>query len=323
MLAELDALPATGSDDAPVTAQPVDAPDEDAEPVADAPEPDTEAVEAPEPAPEPAKVDGETAKRLAQVQKATERAQAKLTAERAELDKLRADLEPRSKAFADYEALMKRAKYDPAALLEHAGYSQDDFEHAARALYARSKAAENDPKTKAAAMQSAKEREYADKLSQTEQRMADLEQSIQSERQQVVQQRQVTEWMDGVTKTVSEDAPLLRASLAKAPDKAKAALAQIALRIHAETGEMPDGPDLHAAYEAQRRAELEDLGIDVASVVKAKKPAAATPTGRTRTIPAEAGTATVPPAKEPPTETREEKRTRMVRELEALDRPSA
>ena len=323
MLAELDALPSAGSDDAPVTAQPVDAPDDDAEPVADAPEPDAEAVEAPEPAPEPAKVDGETAKRLAQVQKATERAQSKLTAERAELDKLRADLEPRSKAFADYEALMKRAKYDPAALLEHAGYSQDDFERAAQALYVRSKAGESDPKAKAAVAQSAKERESAERLASSEKRLAELEQSIQSERQQVVQQRQVTEWMDGVTKTVSEDAPLLRASLAKAPDKAKAVLAQIALRIHAETGEMPDGPDLHAAYEAQRRAELEDLGIDVASVVKAKKPAAATPTGRTRTIPAEAGTATVPAAKAPPTETREQTRARMVRELEALDRPSA
>lgn len=250
-----------------------------------------EPVEAAEPVAEAAPVDADpdTSKRLATV-KAQERrlreqiakersdARAALDAERKQFEQ---DIAPKLKAAQDFEALAKRAKYDPAAVLEQLGLTDDDFELAARHLYARSKAGQADPKNKAAAEQATREREAHDRIAAHEKKLADLEAKLTAKEQAQQFESQRGQYLDNAIKSVANDnAPLLSKLAAKAPAKARAELWQTAERLFDTTGEFPDHEDVITVWETQRRAELEDLGIDVATSAKPAAPAPAARPGK-------------------------------------------
>lgn len=265
-----------------VEAAPVESAPAEVLPAEDAPAVDVvedapaEAVEA-----APADADPETGKRLATIKAQEKRqreqiakdrtdARAALDAERRQFEQ---DIAPRLKAAQDFEALAKRAKYDPTAVLEHLGLTTDDFELAARHLYARSKAGQADPKNRAAAEQAIRERESTDRISAHEQKLAALEAKLTARDQAQQFESQRGQYLDLTIKAVANDnAPLLSKLAAKAPEKARAALWQTAERLFVQTGEMPDHEDVITAWESQRRAELADLGIDVAT---SARPAAA------------------------------------------------
>jgi DNA-binding SARP family transcriptional activator len=82
--------------------------------------------------------------------------------------------------------------------------------------------------------------------------------------------------MADVTKAAGagEVSPLAKHFLAKSPEKTNLRLRQIAVELLNETGDRPDADDVLARYEQVRRAELEELGIDPASLSKTdtKKP---------------------------------------------------
>lgn len=327
LVAELNAL--TDSDAPAAVATPVSPADDhpigdgdspnDGEPAAgvDEVDPAEAGAEVPPPA---TKIDPDTAKRIAAAQKQEEHARKQLARDRAELDKQRAEIAEQAAALAKYEAAKRRAKYDPAAVLAELGLTDDDMEPAARALYARTKAAAADPKVRAAADAAAREREYADKLSATERRLAELEASLQDQTKQARQEQAVNAWLDSATKTVSDDAPLLKQALAKSPQKTRQSLFEVADLLAREIGEPPDVADVHAAWEARRRAELEEYGLDVSSIL-AKKPAAPIATAKPKTLGA-VGTSTTPPAAQPALSPAEQ-RAALIRELEQLDKASA
>lgn len=265
--------------EAPVEAAPVEA----------APADEVEAsehVEAAEPvaevAAEPA--DADTSKRLATVKAQEKRLREQIAKERAdaraaldaERKQFEADIAPKLKAAQDFETLAKRAKYDPAAVLEQLGLTDDDFELAARHLYARSKAGAADPKNRAAAEQAAREREAHDRIAAHEKKLADLEAKLTAKEQAQAFESQRGQYLDGALKAVANDnAPLLSKLASKAPAKARAELWQTAERLFDATGEFPDHEDVITAWESQRRAELEDLGIDVVTSAKPVTPAPA------------------------------------------------
>lgn len=225
--------------------------------------------------------DPETAKRLSVIQKAEKRSREQLTKERedakAEILKMRRQLEeewqPRLKQAENFEQLKKRARIDPAGVLASLGLTDDDMEPAARQVYSRSKAAAADPKNRDAADRAMREREQGDSLAAMQKRIDELENGIRSRDQKAIAQREAERYIDSVSKAIGDNAPLVRAVMAKNPDKARYEFGRIALSLaERDGGEVPDPEDVIAEYERSRRTELEELGIDPATVIKAKKP---------------------------------------------------
>lgn len=221
------------------------------------------------------KVDPETAKRLAAVQKAEARSREKLNSERAEfeaqrkkLDEERAELSALRERVEKFEKLSAKAKIDPAAALEALGV--EDFDYAARQAYARTKAQADDPKNREAAARAMREREAGDKLTATEKRIADLERKLEERDQRAQVQRQADEYMAGVTKAAGaagDDTPLLRHFMAKNPEATVQRLRRVAFDLAQEMDDIPEHADVIARYEKLRRAELDELGVDPATIL--------------------------------------------------------
>lgn len=280
--------------------------------------PQADAVEKTEPAKVEAedKPDAETERRLSAVQKAEKRAKeaiakerSEVAAEKAELAKLRAEVEQRTQSF---EKLKARAKYDPAAVLAELGLTEDDFEPAARDIYARSKAAAADPKAKEAAIRMQREREAIDKLSQLEKKHAELEAKLTAKEQQAQYEQAWTGYVGDVGKLVtaeSSPSPLLRAALSAAPGETHGELRQMAAAIYEDTGEWPDPADLATHYEKYHRARFARFGIEApaAKAAPAKAAADTTTKGAPKTLGTDmAGATPIPGKKKSLKEQREE-----------------
>ena len=230
---------------------------------------------------EPTDAEGE--KRRAMLAKTEKKQRETLARERAdakaelasEVERVKAQLAPRYAAAEKFEAAAKRAKHDPVSALRSLGLTEEDFEHASRQLYYASPAAAKDPKNRVIAEQSLKERESATRQDVLEAKLAAMEAKEQAREQAAQLEQQKTRYVDEIAKGIPDDAPLLKKLHEKSPAKARAAMWSTAEKLYAETGEMPDADDVGAAYEKQRRAELEDLGIDVEAIIKAKPSTAA------------------------------------------------
>lgn len=227
--------------------------------------------------------DADTAKRIAAVQKATKRERELIAKQRDEVAKSRAEvaaerhaLQAERAELEQWKQLKARAKVDPLALAKAAGISEDDYEHLAKVLYAHRKGAE--PKDKEAALRMQRERETTDEV-------AALRKELDNHKAELAKQRETAQleaaWNNHISdvakaaKVPAAEAPLLRAQLEKNPGRAHAAIREITMALTQETGELPDAADVIARYEQVRRAELEDLGIDVAAFTK-KSPATKT-----------------------------------------------
>ena len=262
--------------------------------------------------------DPETAKRLATVKAQEKRQREQIAKDRADAlaqvevrrKEIEAEWSPKIEAAQKFEALAKRAKYDPAAVLEQLGLTSDDFELAARHLYARSKAGQADPKNRAAAEQATREREQLDRITAHERKLADLEAKLTAKEQAQAFESQRGQYLDLTIKAVANDnAPLLAKLASKDPNKARAALWRTAEQLFDQTGEFPDSDDVITAWETQRRAELEDLGIDVTTSTKPAAPAAPRPG---KTLSNGHGAA---PANSNAPKTRQEEREEVLREM--------
>lgn len=233
----------------------------------------------------PVEGDAPADKRLDTITKAEKRSRELIAKERndakssfmAEVEQVKAELAPHMDSVKKYKAAVEKVRTDPVELMRSLGLSEDDFEYAAQQLYNHSKAAASDPKRAQAAAQARRERESTSELAQLRAEV----QAIKAEKQQAAQQQtfeqQKAQYVDHVATNLPAEAPLLKKLLEKSPAKAKAELWKTAERLFAENNEMPDAEDLAVAYERQRRAELEELGVDVASVLSAKSVVAATP----------------------------------------------
>lgn len=266
---------------------------------------DTAEVETAAPTPAPESTDPETAKRLATIQAAEKRSRDQTKAARAEVEasarKLETEWAPRIKAAEDFEALRAKAKRGSVHLVDAVralGIGEDDFEAAAQALYAHSKAGAADPARKGQAERMLREREEATRVDATQKRLEELEAKLESKDRQSEFQTLQSGYLDGAVDTIADTSPIARAAVA-AIEKARAAgtpadkarAGQLATKLRGKLweitvalteelgGDVPDFADVIARYEDLRGAELDELGIP--------RPTAATTTPKQNAKPAE------------------------------------
>lgn len=213
-------------------------------------------------------VDAKAVKGIEAVQRAKQREAAALAKERAEIAREREELATIRAQRDEFEKLKARAKYDPASVLAALGLSDDDFEPAARDLYARSKGAAADPKTKEAALRMQREREQADRLASVEKQLAETREQLMKREAEARAQAEFERFVGDVKKSATDETPLVRLAFEKSPAKAQAAIAKVAYDLWQEQGEEPTPADVVAHYEKIRRAELDELGVDVSAVIK-------------------------------------------------------
>lgn len=321
------------------------APDPVADPQADPPEADAAATETPAadvagdaPPPEkPPAVDAVTAARLAAAQKAdrarkdartselaAERAAIKAEREKAdrEIAEQRAEIEKGRAELAAFAKLKERVKYEPDAVLAELGLADEDFEHAARATWARSPAGKADPTQRETVARTQREREISDRIAaaderakKAEERAASIEKRIEERDQAVKREEAAKAYIDEAAKvaTTSTEAPLVARWLGKSPAKAREAMGMAAMDLLERDGVVPGHAEVVAELEARERARLEDLGYDVAVLLApaaAPKPAGAPPP---KVLPRTGGGPTQPPRKLTP----EEQRAEFIRKRQA------
>ncbi len=264
--------------DAPVDEGPAPAVEEDDE--------DEEEAKA-EPEKPAEKPDPDLTKRLAQVQKAERRARETIAKERAdakaELEQAKAHIErewgPRVQAAQEFEALKKRAKYEPDAVLRSLGLDDAGLEAAARVIFSDTEAGKKNPQYREQALKLQREREQADKLAANEKQIAEMRAERAAEKQAAELAHHKTLYLDDAIKTGAE-APLLKQLHAKSPAKARAQLWTASEQLFGETGEMPTADEAVERFEKNRREYLEEMDIEVpkaaakAEAVEAKKVAA-------------------------------------------------
>jgi hypothetical protein len=233
---------------------------------------------------EDAKPDPELERRLEQLQRQEKRAKDAVTAARAELEQERTAFERERTEWKPkverFEALAGRAKYDPASVLLELGLEDADFEQAARQLYALSVEGKKNPALRQQSAQSLRERETLTRLEQLEKKNAELLEQMTSKEKAAEIERNVNEYMGTVEKAVDAGSVLVQRMLEKTPAKARAQLRQVADALYSATGEVPEPLDVVARLEKIRRAELEELGLEIPAAgktaPKTTTPAAAT-----------------------------------------------
>lgn len=224
-------------------------------------------------------VDADTQKRLDAVAKSEVRSKAAIAKERASFDEARRaferdrnEFEAKSKAHTDglkqLETLASKVKTDPWALLEKLGVTADDADYISRVIYAHSKTAAADPKNREAVEAAKRSRESESRVERIERELQETRQQLASERQSQSAAHAANQFLDGVAKAVGDDQPLAKSLLAKNPSKAREQFGAIAYELANTSGEVPEASEVLAEYEKRRRAELEELGIDPASVGK-------------------------------------------------------
>jgi hypothetical protein len=315
------------------------------------PEPEVKPEVKPEPLPEPEddgdagdagddtepdvpadpKADPDLAKRLAIVAKHEKRAKAReaevkaaFEAERHALKREREQFEREIyEARGEIEAFSKlkaRAKYDVAGTLKALGLDAEDFGPAVRQLWAHTKEAAADPKSRDAADRLMKEREAMDRIGKLERELEARTKAEQERETHARIARKVDTYLDGVSKAVkAEDHPLAKRIVDKSPDKARIRFAEIARELsERDDGDLPDAEDVLAEYERRTRAELEEHGADVAALIKPRTAKPANGNESTRTLGNDVGSVTVPkPA--PGKKSYQEKKAELERELRAID----
>lgn len=225
--------------------------------------------------------EGADPKGMAQVRKAEKRMRERMASERQSFERERQqwqdDIKEIATAAKNFERLKQRAKYEADVVLAELGLTDDDFELASRRIYARTKSAAADPKNREAVERMTREREQADRLAALEKKNNDLESRLEQQRAAEAAEREGKAYLRSITKAAdAENAPLLKRQLEKNPSKAENALAAIAVELFDKKGVQPSAAKVIAVYEKRRRAELEELGVDVAVIAKPveKKPGA-------------------------------------------------
>ena len=307
ILAELEQLDESGelapepAAEAPTEAQdgaqaaPEEQPEAEAEPEAE-----QEAAPAEEPEKEP-EDDAKTQERLERIHREEKRVKAEVQAERDKLAEEKKQVEEQRQEVERFEAVKKRAKYDPVAAMKALGISEEDFDTVSKAIYMASPKAQKDPKLREAAAREKLRSETTSEVEELRNEIKALREEREQERAQQTQQQQMQQYAEAVTKAASatEDAPIVKTMMERNPDGAREKLLDTAARLYQQTGETPEHGDVVKALERARRTELEELGIDPQTAIKAK-PKTQTPAsaGETKsggkTLTNELGTSTKP-----------------------------
>lgn len=246
-------------------------------------DPETPVAARPDPAP-PAPATEEPPG-MAAVRKAEQHARRQIAEERsrqqAEFDAQKIAWQAKLDKATALEQRLENARRDPIGLLKAAGFTDDDLEPLGRTLYGASPAGQKDPRYKASGEADLRARAESERVQRLETELRDLKGSLTKRDEQAQIQAHLDQFADGVVKAVGDTTPIARAALSKNPARVRAALLEVADRLYTDSGpshdlrDVPTPAQVLAAYEADRRAELEMYGIDPAVIGRGHAPAAA------------------------------------------------
>lgn len=268
----------------------VDQADEPDKPVADevvededgeaplAPAEDEEADEPPaeEAVEEEEQLDPRTAKALAARQRDEKRRKQEHSQRVAELREIESDIRRQASELRQgqqrLESLKAAAMEDPVAFYKELGFTEADFEDISKQFYFASPKAKENPKLKETADAYRRRLSVEGKLSQAIKKIEELE--ARENARQELQHREtvINEYLSDVVKVMDgEKTPLVAAWSTKAPIKFRQKLREKAEELAMELGYVPEPDEVMEALEHSRRAELEEVGIPLDSVIKPKK----------------------------------------------------
>ena len=235
------------------------------------------------------KVDGDTAKRLAQVKRTDKRLreqrEKQFRAREAELDARESELKEARAEVAEFKSLISRMKnpYEVGDVLIELGLSEDDAEAASQALYARSKKYANDPKAREAITRAKGERELREEVSNLKKWREERETRDREAQESAAAQERGMKFLGDAAKLATEKTPLAATYLERSPERAYQRMAEITARLWDQTGEQPAAKKVIVELERDRRRELRDLGIDPKTRTAAAKATTDKPADKTKT----------------------------------------
>lgn len=234
--------------------------------------------------PDDDKPDAETTKRLATVAKAEKRAREQSDQRKVELDRREAALLQRENevtgkatTLEDIKALIRSKPLD--ALAKLGIENEDDLEVVAKHAYANSKSGKADPRNKAYAEQTAKERETATGIEALRAELAEVKQQLTAKEQRASAETFAQRYADEAVKAIPKEPTLIGNLHATDPNEARAALLSLGAQMEREAMEAdgatkydpsytPSHSDVIAEYEKRQRSALKKLGIDADTVLK-------------------------------------------------------
>lgn len=230
--------------------------------------------------------DPELAKRLKVIKRTERRQREALARERADFDRERTEWATKSRQLAEFqqqfEQLARRARYNPAGVLEALGVTEDDWEYAGQQMYARSKKGAEKPEFRAAADRMMREREHADELRKTREELEDVKKGLAEREQAAAAQASAAVYLRRIVRKADDSTPRVKALIAANPKRARADLGQTALELAEKAGgDMPKARAVLAAHEKKIARQLRDYGLDPPGAPAGKKPGtAAAATGK-------------------------------------------
>ena len=222
-----------------------------------------------------AKPDADTTKRLGVVAKAEAKAREEATQRKIELDRREQALLARENEAtgkgSTLEQLKALIRKDPVKALETLGLTDEaDLSVAAQRMWAQT-AGKADPKNKAYAEQTARERELQSELAELKKTTAELAEQFKTRDQRAAAEQFANRYLDEAVKAIPSEPSLIGTRHTKNPANARAALLSLGQEMEKDAdGETPSHGEVIAEYEKRRRAEFEEQGVDVDAMLKAK-----------------------------------------------------
>lgn len=201
-------------------------------------------------------------KKMAALQKEQKRHQEAADSRAGELDAREAALKTREEGLTAMDDLRARAAIDPVGVMEALGLKPDSFEDTARDFYNRRPDAKVD---RHVAQRDIKLREANDSASQARDEVKALRAEIQQERDQRAVEQKFNTTMEGATKAVSDESPIVAKLLSANPSKFQTQVSETIVRLWRESGEEPDHIDVIRELENTKRTELLELGFELPS----------------------------------------------------------
>lgn len=280
VLAELEAPDADDVSTPDSTDEPATEPEEveaGTEEVVEDAEPEAELAAEPKTA-TPDEPDTKTDKAIERIHAAEKQSRTQIDSARAELVKEKAEWTEKITNFeartAEIEAAEKRAKHDPAGLLESLGVkSPTELMNAAKLLHAMAvkDTDKANPEQLAQARRTLKDREVDDRVAKMEQENLKLRSEIESRQKAVEEETNIKAYTDRVASEISDKHPLVNNMLKRAPDSVRKQIFVLASELHSQTGEPPDAIDVIRLFEETERKSLTDRGIDPDLILEGMK----------------------------------------------------
>lgn len=197
------------------------------------------------------KQDPELAKRLAKVQKyekkVREQADHRERAFVQERDAFIAEWKPKIEQYQEFEKAKSRR--DVVGLLKSVGYTEDDYEDAARILYGLSKAGAAKPENREVSKRMLLERELREKVEAAEARAAAIEEKLAKRDSETEANQKLEAYIGRITKAIGDETPLVKKRMEISPKSTRKAIEKVAYELARKTGELADPKRVARAYE--------------------------------------------------------------------------